>query len=402
MSELIPSFERETGQVVLEGFAAGAAGEAPLIPLPGLDLAFDRVDGHLCRAIVDVAGPDGSVAVDEQIAAMLIQLFGGKAPKVVLSAAISSGEAATGKRVLSPEPGVVEALSKLARLDAARITSPIAASPWWAAEAAEIAQRAGLFARAGAEAAGGAVTWRSGPRPGTRPRHLDLNVAAEVDLLRQDRLAGVQWMLDPGLVPAGQFQFGLSPYSDLVVRRESADGPLIVEAVLSPGVDCDTVGGCQARLVDPAVRRTLTQAGFAKTQSRVRAELQPPFPLDDLPEVWIEAVQDRWRPIRSAKGLRVRRALRWADAALRAERAPVGLAPGSTHEDWAELAAAAWGRCSRDWAAAGDPDRACLAARRQAAATRGACVPRPPAGLAADNAGRAPADPAYLAEVLGR
>ena len=44
-------------------------------------------------------------------------------------------------------------MSSLARLDAARATSPVPPdSPWWAAEAAELAERAGLRVRAGAEA----------------------------------------------------------------------------------------------------------------------------------------------------------------------------------------------------------------------------------------------------------
>ena len=59
MNDLRPSFEREAGQVTLQGLPASAAGEALLTPVPGLDLAFDRVDGHLCRAVVDVAGQAG-------------------------------------------------------------------------------------------------------------------------------------------------------------------------------------------------------------------------------------------------------------------------------------------------------------------------------------------------------
>ena len=56
MNNLTPIFERETGQVILEGPPAGVAGEAPLVPVPGLELAFDRIDGRLCRAVVDAAG----------------------------------------------------------------------------------------------------------------------------------------------------------------------------------------------------------------------------------------------------------------------------------------------------------------------------------------------------------
>jgi len=425
---LTPSFERETGQVIMESLPGGVAGEASLIPVPGLDLAFDRADGRLCRVVVDTAETGGSIAVGEQVAAMLIRLFGAEAPNVVSDIATESGRG----RALSPDPGLSGTFSSLARLDAARATSPVPpGSPWWAAEAAELAERAGLPVRASAEAHHAlakltgqldsidtsvlpgqavraalavaaiiaadepaaatrlreAIGGRSGPWPAAPSSIVEFDVAAEVESLEKDgvRLVGLQWMLDPDLVPEGLFRTGLSPYSDLSVRHEGAEGRVVVEAVLAPDVDCGALSRCLARLVDPDVRRVLAQAAFAKTApDRVRAELQLPFPLDELPESWIEVVQDTLWPVRSAKGRRIRRALRWADAALRAERAPVGLAPHSAHEGWAALAATAWERCRRDWDAAGDDERAGQAARRQA-------VPQPSAD-----------GPAYLAEVLGR
>ena len=91
--------------------------------------------------------------------------------------------------------------------------------------------------------------------------------------------------------------------------------------------------------------------------------------------------------MRSLKGHRIRRALRWADAALRAERRRC-LARTSARGDWAALAAVAWEQCRRDWEAAAEPDRASLAAQRQAALDTQ--TPQPPSG-----------GPAYLAEVLG-
>ena len=424
MNDLTPNVERETGQVILEGLPAGVAGEAPLIPVPGLDLAFDRADGRLCRVVVDTDGADGSISVGEQVAAMLIQLFGADAPSVVSNPA--------GAHALSPDPRLAVALSRLARLDAARATSPVPpSSPWWAAEAADLAEHAGLPARADAEAHRALATLpgqldsidtsvlpqqavraalavaaltaaddstaatrlreaigrRSGPPPGAPAPISEFDVAAEVESLEKDgvRLAGLQWMLDPGLVPEGLFRPGLSPYSDLSVRHERAAGQVVVEAVLAPGADCGALGRCLARLVDPDVRRVLAQAAFTKTApDRARAELQLPFPLDELPESWIDVVQDKLWPVRSAKGHRIRRALRWADAALRAERAPAGLAPLSAHEDWAALAAVAWERCQRDWEAAGDAGRARQAARRPP-------VPQ-----------RTCDGPAYLAEAIGR
>jgi hypothetical protein len=96
-------------------------------------------------------------------------------------------------------------------------------------------------------------------------------------------------------------------------------------------------------------------------------------------EAWIEVVGEPHPPVRSAKTHLIQRALRWADAALRAERAPAGLAPQATAEDWAALAALAWQRCRHDWAAADDSDRA-------------TALPTPRT--------LAPG-PAYLAEVLG-
>jgi hypothetical protein len=428
MNDLTPSVERETGQVILEGLPAGVAGEASLIPVPGLDLAFDRADGRLCRGVVETSGTGGSISVGgqvgEQAAAMLSQLFGAHAPSAVANPA--------GARVLSPDPGLAGRLSSLARLDAARATSPAPpGSPWWSAEAAELAERAGLHARASVEAHHAlakllgqldrintavlpepaaravmavaaltaadepaaaarlreAIDGRSGLPPVASPPMSGFDVAAEVESLEKDRarLDGVQWMLDPDLVPEGLFRPGLSPYSDLSVRNEGADGKVVVEAVLAPGADCGVLSRCLARLVDPDVRRILAQAAFTKTEpDRVRATMQLPFPLDELPESWIEVVQDKLWPVRSTRGHRIRRALRWADAALRAERAPAGLAPHSAHEDWTALAATAWDRCRRDWDAAGDADRADQAARRQVA-------PQPPTD-----------GPAYLAEALCR
>ena len=426
MNDLTPSIERETGQVILDGLSAGVAGEVPLIPVPGLDLAFDRVDGRLVRVVADTAGTGESISVGAQAAAMLRKLFGAHAPSVVINPA--------GVIALSPDPELAGTLSSLARLDAARATSPVPpGSPWWAAEAAELAERAGLSTRAETEAhhalakllkqldsinitalpepaaraalAVAALTAADEPasaarlqealngrgrRPAAPPPVSEFDVAAEVASLEKDRvrLGGLQWMLDPNLVSEGIFRPGLSPYSDLEVSHENAPGQVVVEAVLARDADCGALHRCLARLVDPDVRRVLAQAAFTKTApDRARAELQLPFPLDELPESWIEVVQDKLWPVRSAKGHRIRRALRWADAALRAERAPAGLAPHSSCEDWTALAATAWDRCRRDWEAADDGDRADQAARRQAMVE----TTQPQVG-----------GPAYLAETLGR
>ena len=420
MNNLTPSIERETGQVIIDGPSAGVAGEAPLIPVPGLDLAFDRADGRLVRVVIDTAGTGESITDGTQAAAMLRKLFGAHAPGVIANP--------EGASVLSPDPELAGTLSSLARLDAARATSPVPpGSPWWAAEAADLAARAGLSQRAGTEAhralakllgqldtsntttlpgpaaqavlavaaltaadePEGAARLRQamGGHPAVSPPLTEFDVVAEVEGLEKDRVrpGGLQWMLDTDLVPAGLFRPGLSPCSDLSVRHEGAGEQVVVEAVLAPGADCGALEGCLARLVDPDIRRVLAQAAFIKTEpNRVRAELQLPFPLDELPESWIEVVQDKLWPVRSAKGHRIRRALRWADAALRAERAPAGLAPRASRQDWTALAAVAWDRCRRDWEAVGDTSRADQAAQRKVVA-------------ATTQSG-----PSYLAETLGR
>jgi hypothetical protein len=79
---------------------------------------------------------------------------------------------------------------------------------------------------------------------------------------------------------------------------------------------------------------------------------------------WVEVVGDERRPADGILLRRVRRALRWADAALRAQSRPHGLATELTDEQWGRLAALAWDRCRAGWEAADDPVRAALAATR--------------------------------------
>jgi hypothetical protein len=358
MNDLTPTYEPETGQVVLDGSLAGPAGEAVLVPTVGVELAFDRADGRLVRVSADVA--------DDGAAALLARLFGPQAPQDLRVLSELAARTTQGPRALSSEPMLCAALSSLALLDAARNTSPVPrSSPWWAAEAAVLAEQAGLHERALAEARTASrlrdrmiVASECGP---------GLDVAAEVAGLEKDAVGqpGLQRVLDPGLVPAGLFRHGLSPHSDLLVHHDGAAGRVTVDVALAPDADGAAVDRCEARLVDPAVRRVLARAPFHATDLSARADLRLPFPLDELDEAWIEVVEGPHCPVRSAKGRRIRRALRWADAALRAERAPAGLARRASAEDWAALAAIAWERCRRDWESVGDSARtAALAAPR--------------------------------------
>jgi hypothetical protein len=349
MQDLAPSYVPETGEVILDGPPAGPAGEAGLFSVTGVELAFDRADGHLVRVIVDTA----SAAAME----LVTELFGAHAAETLHDLAAQGHVAGARPHSMAPASELCVALSNLARLDATRASSPVpASSPWWAAEAAILAEQAGLHSRTLAEAGRASYAMRGG-RP-HRFRQSGADVAAEVANLQRNCLPGLHWVLDPGVAPPEVFRPGLTPYSDLRVHPDADSDCVIVQAKLAPGAN-RPAGRWHARLVDPSrpsQQRVLSAAEFKLVGSRVLAELR--FSAEEPGEIWIEVVDDAERPVRSAKAHRIQRALRWADVALRAERAPQGIAPRSTKADWAALAAVAWERCRRDWEAAGDPARA--------------------------------------------
>ena len=325
-------------------------------------------------------------------------------------------------------------MSRLARLDAARLTSSMPESPLWSVEAAQLAARAGLSARMTAEArraaselssaadlsryalaaaagavaelvAGaepdlaselrGAVAGAGEPPPGYR-KHAkppELPDAAPDDGLSSD-VEQLHWWLDPRLIPAGLFQHTLWPDAELTVRPVRSR--LDVEARLAPGADRRAVAACRARLVDPVDRSVLGVASFHDLgDSRVRAEIRRRRPAR---EAWVEIVHDAGRPVLSSKLHHIRRAMRWADAALGARRQRFGLADAG----WTRLAAEAWGRSAEEWMAAGDHDRAYLAAAHQAAAHPGLNTrTEAPSGWAKELARRTPlVEEPFLAETV--
>ena len=346
MDDLTPSFEPAAGLMILEGRPAGVAGEAGLTLAAGTDLAFDRFDGHLVRV---VTGIEREPAVEPLLGRLLCE----HAMRTLRDTA--SPAAPTALPQVTPDPVLSAALSSLARLSAFRDTSPVPRhSRWWTVETAILAEQAGLHARALAEMdrLRGELALSE---PAVATVH-PLDVAAEVaDLEKAEvRESRLPWVVDPALIPAGLFSFGLSPHSDLRVRRGSDRSQLVIEVSLAPGAQTAGVGRCVARLVNPAKRSVLAQAALQVYGARARSHLKLPVPIEEAGGLWVELVAEPGRPVGSTTGHLTRRALRWADAALRAARAPKGLASQATRPaDWAALACIAWRECRNDWAAAG-------------------------------------------------
>ena len=394
--------DRDAAQLALRGPATGAGGGAYLTPARGVELAFDRVGGWLSSMTVAVSEVSGTAA--GEAVAWVAGVFG------TATAAVIRDEPRDGIRwlTLRARPRTLTALSRLARLDTARITSPVPSSPLWDAEAADLARQAGLPRRLLCAAVS----------PVPVPGSLAATIPADVMRVladdgawspagpQPDAVPGggpPQGSLDLGLVPHGVFRPGLWPAADLAVRSHGGGAPLItVEAAVAPGVTPAHLAGCRARLADAAWRVLATAAfrlyapsparggGQAGAWLRARAELPAPSGLRSLVRsgaAWAEVVGDELRPADGIGLRRVRRALRWADAALRAESRPHGLAADLTDERWARLAALAWDRCRADWEVAGDPVRAALAAARAPAAGRATAAGRP---FLAELAGVAP------------
>jgi hypothetical protein len=345
------SVDWDAAQITLEGPPAGPGGGASLIPVPGVELVFDRAEGHLSQVVVEAGEPFGPIVPGEPVLAYLGRLLGDRVAAALRQAPYGTVSPVTPR----PHPTVIAALSRLAGLESARRTTPVPCSPLWTMEAADLA--------------------RQGRRPsalGHPGPPLPSVPAAPPRLPAVSAGRSLSGWLDPALVPPGVFRYGLSPNSDLDIRVHDDEGPLItVETMLARGVGRSALASCRVRLVDSDARRVLAVSSLRPDGLRARAEFLAPVEAGtpSLPThagavaLWVEVVDDARRPVRGTRLRRMRRALRWADAALRAASRPAGLGPGRTDEQWAWLAALAWDRCRADWAAVGDTERADVAAR---------------------------------------
>jgi hypothetical protein len=365
------TYDQDAGQVVLEGLPCGPAGEAGLSLAEGLDLFFDCADGRLCQVLIEAGEPGNPPAIGEPALAAAASLFGPRARAAVKRAPSRDGDPLT----VAAGPQIMAAMSRLARLDAVRFTSPVANSPLWAVEAAQLARQARLATRANAEL-------RRAVNALEHPDDVPLVTlaAAGVDAQRDGANCAPPGWLDPRLIPPGIFQHAWRPDAELTIRTE-ADG-ILVEARLVPDADRRMLAHCRARLVDLESRSVIGTAPFRSLGGlRVRAEIKGRVPPGS---AWVEIVDDETRPPASAQLHHIRRAMRWAETALSAGRQVFGLADA----EWVRLAADAWGHCAEDWSVARDPDRAYLAAVRRAAICPGAVIPEEPSAWAKEVAGR--------------
>src|SRR5689334_21303328 len=70
------SVDWDAAQITLEGPSAGPGGGASLIPVPGVELVFDRAEGHLSQVVVEAGEPFGPVVPGEPVLAYLGRLLG--------------------------------------------------------------------------------------------------------------------------------------------------------------------------------------------------------------------------------------------------------------------------------------------------------------------------------------
>lgn len=417
----------EASQIRLEDLPAGPGGEACLAPLDGVELQFDNADGRLVRVVVDAVPSDGRLVTGEIALSFITGLLGYQAAAAVAEAHRWDG-GQTPRRV---DADKLASLSRLARLDAAKATSPVAGSPGWAVEAARLAAWAGLTARATVEARRATTALACAPADAVPAALIDAvadivqDVGPELaEQLRErmvlprpgrDAAAQSEWAwsavrsyeagagerrgepecwLDPQAVPPGVFRHQLWPEADLKARPTQSG--LRVGAELACGADRVALARCRVRLVDPARRMVIAMAPFREAGGAwVVADIPHQGRLD---RFWLEVADDPGRPVLSAQLRHMRRAMRWADAALCAGRRP----PGLPEAERTRLAGEAWARCSQDWLAARDYDRAYLAAERASRFGVDIEVGAPPSDWAKDLAGRfALPEAPFLAEIMG-
>jgi hypothetical protein len=250
------TYDEDAGQVVLEGLPCGPAGEAGLSIADGIELSFDSADGRLCGVFIDAGEPGQPPVVGTPALAAVAGLFGSRGCAAIEQASSKQRDPVT----VAAEPEVMAAMSRLARLDSVRVTSPVTDSPLWAVEAAQLARRAGLDTRLRAEALRAAsaleqadhvplvvlesaadaiadlvelveaeladtlrkhaAAFRSAGVHHSRGRSRAVPGTAAEDIQPGGDSDGPPGWLDPRLIPPGIFRHALAPDADLTIRTD--------------------------------------------------------------------------------------------------------------------------------------------------------------------------------------
>ena len=274
------SYDCGATQILLRGLPIGAAGGAGIAPIPGVELIFDRIDGRLAQVVVDIGEPgvpgtilhDPPGTLSPSGGAYVGRLLGGDA----FAGLLQAPRVGAGRVVAELTSGTVaelSALSRLARLDATRLTSPVPASPLWAAEAAWLARHAGITGRRWSRLYRGPLgTGVAASDPGDAPSAADDTSAADWPNASMGAADGrIRGWLDPAVIPFGIFRHGLSPATDLIIR--DAPRRLVVGVRLAGGLGATTLAACRIRLVDSEARRVLAAgtAAYGRTDGMGRA-----------------------------------------------------------------------------------------------------------------------------------
>jgi len=390
------SWDPQIGAVVLTGEASGPAGVVDVEPVAGVVVSFDATTLAPCELLIEDKEDGDLGRLDLGVAGVCERLLGAKGFERLRK---GLGNHRTVVDVsLSGERELWVGLARLARAAAVQVTDPVSpASPLWEAEEALLAHEAGLESLArrhagrAVERLAGFVSRAPDALGDTRVREalevvsgLVGPAAPEASAALVDALAGK--LLDPGQLepraerapwPAGQggapalvldatllpertFLFGADPSQDAVI--EEAEGSLSVWIRLHPWARRSVVESCRLRLVDRRRHEVLAEQPLTRVGSLAHASLAlEPAPFGEMD---LEIVEDGHVPVAGTSLARRRAALRYGDAALRAERRPTPLHPTWSASDWASEAARLWRESAAAWDDAGEEERARQAERR--------------------------------------
>jgi hypothetical protein len=158
-------------------------------------------------------------------------------------------------------------------------------------------------------------------------------------------------LLDLATLPTGLFRAAEDPNADLELEA-TGDG-VMVTVKLVRGTSLSGDDGFVARLVDASEHRVLAQGALSGSAGLARATLNLTMSREHPDrDLWVEVVRGTNERVEGALWHEERKALRWGQAALRAERLRL--------EGWRLAAAGNWARCGDAWALAEDDERAFL------------------------------------------